>query len=198
MGETGHYGIHEQHAFVIHRRRDLSSLQRTSRYSSQPQRTTMWLKSSTPAFGLRTISAVLIVLAISAVSCRPVGETPSEGEPLSVADGYIHYSVANDSRLREISRKAFESLISAPSNKQDYSSQEIIFRPHSQVSEKPEPGPKKHRKPGELFVIIPPSSLSISQWYQRYFEIHVWQCRAQRENCWFATSSLHRRRSSID
>ncbi|EYC13406.1 hypothetical protein Y032_0044g973 [Ancylostoma ceylanicum] len=108
----------------------------------------MWLKSNIPAFKMRTISAVLIVSAISAVTCRPAGETPSESEPLSVADGYIHYSVANDSRLREISRKAFESLISVPSSKQDYSSQEILFRPHSQGNEKPELGLKKHRKPG--------------------------------------------------
>ncbi|VDM85874.1 unnamed protein product [Strongylus vulgaris] len=117
----------------------------------------MCLETALNAFKPRTISLLAIVVTISTVNCRPVEETPSEGEPLSVADGYIHYSVANDSRLREISRKAFESLISEPVVKQDYSSQEIIFRPHSQITEDPENPDltlKKHKKPGTSCNLI--------------------------------------------
>ncbi|KAK6753004.1 hypothetical protein RB195_012548 [Necator americanus] len=116
--------------------------------SPQTSRMSMRPMSSISSFTVRIISVTLIVTTISVVACKPVGESPSAGEPLSVSDGYIHYSVANDSRLREISRKAFESLISEPIGKQSYSSQEIIFRPHSQMSEKSDRMLKKHRKPG--------------------------------------------------
>lgn len=89
---------------------------------------------------------LLLVVSASSVACRPAaGETPSDAaEPLSVADGYIHFSVANDSQFREKSRKAFESLISEP-RRQQFSSQEIIFRPHADVGDALE---KKERKPG--------------------------------------------------
>nr|CDJ85237.1 DAN domain containing protein [Haemonchus contortus] len=103
---------------------------------------------------------ILLFVTASTVACRPSvgGETPSDAaEPLSVADGYIHFSVANDSRLREKSRKAFESLISEPSQ-HEYSSQEIVFRPHSDVNEGnsiPENMPeKKERKPGRRKPIV--------------------------------------------
>ncbi|WKY12768.1 hypothetical protein Q1695_003957 [Nippostrongylus brasiliensis] len=96
-------------------------------------------------------SFLLLVAAIGTVACRPAAETPSDSEPLSVADGYIHFSVANDSRLREKSRKAFESLISEPT-RQEFSSQEnIIFRPHTDLAEQPE---KKERKPGHRKSLI--------------------------------------------
>ncbi|VDO71389.1 unnamed protein product [Heligmosomoides polygyrus] len=115
---------------------------------------------TTPHDGVTTITSALCRhrmapgegLEETSVACRPAaGETPSDAaEPLSVADGYIHFSVANDSQFREKSRKAFESLISEP-RRQQFSSQEIIFRPHADVGDALE---KKERKPGRRKPLI--------------------------------------------
>ncbi|CAJ0590150.1 unnamed protein product [Cylicocyclus nassatus] len=146
MTDTGLCKVYERLLFVVQSRRYSDSLQQTTR-CKRPQRATMpsYLAN---AFRLRTISLLIVAFTVSTASCRPMDETPSEDEPLSVADGYIHYSIANDSKLREISRKAFESLVSEPIVKQDYSSQEIIFRPHSQIDENSDLNLKKHKKPG--------------------------------------------------
>ncbi|KAJ1352687.1 hypothetical protein KIN20_009089 [Parelaphostrongylus tenuis] len=95
---------------------------------------------------LKCFLMLLIVCTMTAVRCRPSGsDTSSNAEPLSVADGYIHFSVANDSRFREISRKAFESLISTDAKQELSSSHEIIFRRSDDITaEKLE---KKNRKP---------------------------------------------------
>ncbi|KAE9417788.1 hypothetical protein Angca_003240 [Angiostrongylus cantonensis] len=102
---------------------------------------------------LKCFSMILVVCTMSAVRCRPISsDSSSDSEPLSVADGYIHFSVANDSRFREISRKAFESLI-ITNPKQDFSSShEIIFRPNGDNND--EKQEKKNRNPGRRKPLI--------------------------------------------